>query len=237
MKRSTVVAAVAAAAVIGGGTVAGAAMSGGSEPSAAAQELRAEASAQDSPSPGGATSAEDRDDRTDDRDDRDDTDRDAGKDTGENTGENSGEGADRAAAGVADQVIRTALEAVPGHVVELDLDRDDKHWDVEVAGEDNREHELEISLDGGKVLHHERDSDDAREKVRLLSGGSVSAADAVRIAEERVAGQVEDLDLDTDDRAWDVELRTGDGSVWELEVDLGSGDVRNVERDDDRDDD
>lgn len=233
MKRSTVVAAVAAAAVIGGGTVAGAAMSGGSEPSAAAQELRAEASAQDSPSPGGATSAEGREDRTDDRDDRDDTDRDAGKDTGENTGE----GADRAAAGVADQVIRTALEAVPGHVVELDLDRDDKHWDVEVAGEDNREHELEISLDGGKVLHHERDSDDAREKVRLLSGGSVSAADAVRIAEERVAGQVEDLDLDTDDRAWDVELRTGDGSVWELEVDLGSGDVRNVERDDDRDDD
>ncbi|MFX4291716.1 PepSY domain-containing protein [Streptomyces bohaiensis] len=229
MKRSTVVAAVAVAAVIGGGTVAGAAMSGGSEPSAAAQELRAEASSQDSPPPGGATSAEDRDDR----DDRDDTGRDAGKDAGENTGEQ----ADRAAAGVADQVIRTALEAVPGHVVELDLDREDKHWDVEVAGEDNREHELEISLDGGKVLHHERDSDDAREKVRLLSGGSVSAADAVRIAEERVAGQVEDLDLDADDRVWDVELRTGDGSVWELEVDLGSGDVRNVERDDDRDDD
>lgn len=232
MKRSTVVAAVAAAAVIGGGTVAGAAMSGGgSEPSAAAQELRAESSAQDSPSPGGATSTDSRDD---DRDDRDDDRDDAGKDSGADTGK----GAEQAAAGVADQVIRTALEAIPGHVVELDLDRDDKHWDVEVAGEDNREHELEISLDGGTVLHHEQDrDDDVREKVSVLSGGAVSAADAVRIAEEHVAGQVKDLDLDKDDRVWDVELRAEDGSEWELEVDLTSGDVRNVERGDDHDDD
>ncbi|NJP65842.1 PepSY domain-containing protein [Streptomyces spiramenti] len=228
MKRSTVVAAIAVAAVIGGGTVAGAAMSsGGSEPSAAAQELRAESSSQENPSPGGTTATDDRDDQDDDRDD-----------TGKGAGSDAAGSPEPAATGVADQVIRTALEAVPGHVVELDLDRDDKHWDVEVAGEDDREHELEISLDGGKVLHHEQDrDDDAREKVKVLSGGSVSAADAVRIAEEHVAGQVKDLDLDKDDRVWDVELRAEDGSEWELEIDLNSGDVRNVERDDDRDDD
>jgi uncharacterized membrane protein YkoI len=209
MKRSTIVAAVAAVADRGGGAAAGAAMSGGSSVSPAAQELR----------PVG-------DEHHDDRDDHGDGD---DRDTRGQTPEGPA-GEDSAVR----QVIATALAAAPGHVVEVDLDDDGRHWEVEIAGDDRREHELEISLDGTTVLEHERDDDDddVREERALLKGAAVQAADAARIAEERFGGRVHDLDLDADDRVWDVELRDAAGAAWELEIDVRTGQIRDVEQDD-----
>ena len=238
MKRSTIIAVVAATAVVGGGAAASAALNSGSAPSAAAQQLRADSAGSTSPgnedagqgAPDGTDGTGtdgDRDDRgdDDDRDDRDD--RDDGR-------QDTGAGGATVDAGVTGQVIRTALDAVPGYVVEIDLDDDDgRHWDVEVAGDDGREHELEISLDGTRVLDQRRDGDDdVRADRRVLSEASVQAAEAVRIAEAYVGGQVRDLDLDRDDRVWEVELRAADGTEWELDVDLRTGEVRDVEQDD-----
>lgn len=233
MKRSTIVAAVAAGAVIAGGAAASAALTSGSTPSAAAQELRAGSAADDrddqsgQDGTGAGTGKDDRDDDWDDRDDRDDRDDDDRNDKG---ADGAGE-----AGGLVEQVITTALAEVPGYVVEVDLDDDDdrRHWDVEIAGDDGREHELKISLDGTKVLDTERErDDDVREKRALLSNASVQAADAVRIAEEHLGGHVKDLDLDKDDRVWEIELRDANGTEWELDVDINSGEVRDVEQDD-----
>lgn len=218
MKRSTIVAVVAATAVVGGGAVAGAAMSGGPSPSPAAQELR----------PAGGTG--------DDRSGRDDagTD-DAGTD---DTGRDDAAAADGES--VVRRVIATALAAADGHVVEVDADGDGgRHWEVEIAGADGRTHDLDVGRDGTTVLGHRREDadDDDHEERAALAEAKVTAAEAVRIAEERFGGEVRELDLDGEERVWDVELRDAAGVGRELEIDVRDGEIRKAERDDDGDDD
>ncbi|MQS08795.1 PepSY domain-containing protein [Streptomyces alkaliphilus] len=239
MKRNMIVAAVAATAVIGGGAVAGAALTGGNERSGHADELSASVTGWE----GGTPSSPQPLDGSDDRDDASADDASNGDDTSGGTAR-SGGARDTAGSGsggwigVAGKVERTALAAAPGYVVDIERDDDDdddgRHWEVDVAGDDGRLHELRISLDGTEVLGHERDDDDddVREKRRLLSNASVLAGDAARIAEEYSGASVKELELEKDEKAWDLELRDPNGSEWELKVSVDSGEVFDVERDD-----
>ncbi|MCE7080938.1 PepSY domain-containing protein [Streptomyces sp. ST2-7A] len=236
MKRNMIVAAVAATAVIGGGAVAGAALTGGNERSSHADELNASITGGDGGTPSNSRPLDDSDERDDSPDDASDGDDTSGSGTGR-----SGGSADASASGgwsgVAEKVERTALAAAPGYVVDIERDDDDdddgRHWEVDVAGDDGRWHELEISLDGTEVLKHERDDDDddVREKRRLLSNASVLAGDATRIAEEHSGASVRELELEKDEKAWDLELKDTNGVEWELKVHVDSGEVFDVERD------
>ncbi|GAB3121828.1 hypothetical protein GCM10027160_39760 [Streptomyces calidiresistens] len=249
MKRNMIVAAVAAVAVIGGGAVAGAALTGGNERGSHADELTASITGGD----GGAPSNSQPLGGSDDPDDRDDTSNGDDGANGDDRGDTSGSGPGRSGGsddaagsgaggwiGVVGKVERTALAAAPGYVVDIERDdtddtddTDGRHWEVDVAGDDGRWHELKISLDGTEVLEHERDDDDddVREKRRLLSNASVPAGEAARIAEEYSGASVKELELEKDEKAWDLELRDPNGSEWELKVHVESGEVFDVERD------
>jgi uncharacterized membrane protein YkoI len=237
MKRSSIVAVVVATAVIGGGAAAGAAMTGGGS---AAEDLRPAAASDDTGERDGGD--DDREDNGGDDDragDREDDGQDDGQDDddvdGDDDRDDDGGAGPPSDAGDLARVIATALAAAPGQVVEVDLDADDgeRHWDVEIAGDDDRRHEVEISLDGATVLDHERQregDDDDRDLRAALDEARVTAADAARIAVERLNGRVTDLDLD-DDLVWDIELWDADGTGWELEVDIRDGEIRTAERD------
>jgi uncharacterized membrane protein YkoI len=228
MKRSTIVAVIAATAVIGGGTAVGAGLSGtGGEAEAGrtAADLRTVADED--------TSTDDTDDDTDDTDDSDDRDdRDDRDDSDDRDDRDDDSGRTAAPRDIGDdtlgQVIRTALDTAPGHVTEVDLD-DDGHWDVEIAGEDDRTHELRISLDGDKVLDHERENEDDDDHAQVERAG-VQAAEAARIAEKHAGARADDVDLDVDDGVWDVELWDAKGTKWELNVDIHSGEVTKTEQ-------
>lgn len=64
---------------------------------------------------------------------------------------------DRAAAELA------ALEAVPGTVLETELEADDDNayvvYDVEVAGDDGKTHDVKVDAGTGEVLHQELEED------------------------------------------------------------------------------
>ncbi|MFE7620081.1 PepSY domain-containing protein [Streptomyces sp. NPDC057496] len=72
--------------------------------------------------------------------------------------------APRSAAVSLDSATGAALRTAPGTVtsVDLDGDRDDRgatHWEVEVRGEDGKEHELDVDARTGKVTADRSDDD------------------------------------------------------------------------------
>lgn len=60
------------------------------------------------------------------------------------------------------QAVQIARAEVPGTVTEVDLDDDDGqlHWEIEIDGKDNREHDLDIAADDGTILEHDIDARD-----------------------------------------------------------------------------
>ena len=78
-----------------------------------------------------------------------------------------------------------ALEAVPGTVHETELETSDNGYliyDIEIAGDDGKEHEVTVDAGNGKVLHQdleeEADESDRRGDTEVAHDGSDDAVDA-----------------------------------------------------------
>ncbi|MFJ3159954.1 PepSY domain-containing protein [Streptomyces kanasensis] len=223
MKRNLVIATLTAAALVGGGAyTAVAAAAGDATPS-----LRTAAAVVDDHVGDGAA-----DDRAEDRADRDDDAADGKADDG------AGRDGDRAApAGpvTAAQAIAAALKSTPGVVASVEPADDGTHWDVEVLGKDDREHDLRVDAAKATVTPDDDrsdddrsdddrsddrgDRDDDRTERAALRSAKVNAAQATAEALRAHAGAtVTGVDFD-DDGTWDVELRTADGAGKETRVD------------------
>ncbi|MBA0051622.1 peptidase propeptide and YpeB domain protein [Streptomyces sp. AJS327] len=240
MKRKIVIATVAAGALIAGGTataVAAVGSDGGGSGSSAPVVT------EDGKDDDRDDDRDDRDDRDDDRDDRDGDDRDD-RDDRDDASAARGKGVISAG-----EAASAALEKVPGHVTELDLDDDGGDgdggrnglvWEADVLSTKGTWYEITLDARSGKVLAEKRD-DDGDDDVRpsTVRGLAISASQA---AERAASGGavVTSVDLDTDDGAltWEVETAGKDGAERELTVDARSGQVQqDTDRDDDQDDD
>ncbi|MFK4598193.1 PepSY domain-containing protein [Streptomyces pristinaespiralis] len=196
MKRKLVIATVAAAVLVGGGTYTAAAVSDDDAPAAAARGSV-------------PVTVQDRDDRDDDRDDDASEDRSVAP----------------AGSVTAAQAVAAALEHTRGTVSSLDLDDDgDRHWEVDVLGKDDREHELHVDVRTGAVREDRSESeDDDRDDRAALRAASVDAREAVTAALRSHPGTAvtsagfEDEGTDH----WEVELgdaKGGDEDADEREV-------------------
>ncbi|MFI7012471.1 PepSY domain-containing protein [Streptomyces sp. NPDC050145] len=124
----------------------------------------------------------------------------------------------------AEDAIAAALRHTPGVATEADLDSDDGRlvWDVDVIGSGNKWHHVEVDPATGKVLgsHVERDDDgddDSAERVTsVIRDASTSASDAAHAASAK--GRVTSVDLD--DKAWEVETTSSDGTDHDWTVPL-----------------
>lgn len=142
----------------------------------------------------------------------------------------------------AERACASALARVPGAVTGIEWDTDDGEtvWEVVVLGDDGREHEVRVSEDGAEVLGSRIAEDDDWETVP----GGISAAEAIRIAQDHTSAVLREAELDDDSRSWELELRGDDGGTHELTVDAATGAAGAAEsgkggddkRDDDRDD-
>jgi len=80
---------------------------------------------------------------------------------------------------------QVALKAVPGTVHETELETSDNGYlvyDIEIAGEDGKGHELTLDAGNGKVLHQdveeEADESDGRGNTEAADDGSDDTEDA-----------------------------------------------------------
>jgi len=78
-----------------------------------------------------------------------------------------------------------ALKAVPGTVHETELETSDNGYliyDIEIAGDDGKEHEVTVDAGNGKVLHQdleeEADESDGRGDTEAADDGSDDTVDA-----------------------------------------------------------
>lgn len=223
MKRNVIIASIAAAGVVGGAVLANSAFADDHD-STPRSTLNAGANAAES------------DERGDD--DRDDVSRKASQGSWVS----------------AEQAVAQALKAEPGLAYGLELEEDDRVWEVDILTKGGEWRQVDIARKGGDVVDNERDDDDdddrrKAERVRsVLDNAKVSLGDAARIANERVPGTIEEIELSERGTIWKVEFEDVDGrdDDVELRVDISSGkatveddddDDDRGDRDDDRDDD
>lgn len=184
----------------------------------------------------GTTNDDDRDDRDDRNDDRDD-------DRDDSSGSPSASATSPAAAAGSGSASRqggdpayAAIDAVlglhgDGIIVEMDLDDDDRKWEVDVVvGDDVKEYDVTTDGDVSEGVRPQIDDD-----VRRAGEAQVTAEQAITTALEGRDGQtVDEVDLDEDDGRleWKVELdREGGDDGAEVKIDAKTGEVLEVEED------
>lgn len=183
MKRKLVIATLTAAVLVGGGAYTAVAVSGDDTPRVT--------------STGAGT---DGDARDDDGDEKRDDDRDDARD-------------DRPApaGGVtAAEAVAAALGKTPGTPESVDLDDDgDGHWEVEILGRDDRQHELTVDASDGtvRVTGKDDDSDDAGDR-KALRDARTDAGEAIAAAlKAHPDAKVTSVDFDDDGADhWEIEL-------------------------------
>ncbi|WP_406392103.1 PepSY domain-containing protein [Streptomyces sp. NBC_00887] len=137
-----------------------------------------------------------------------------------------------------DDAVAAALKAVPGRVIEAELEDDDGNgqvWELDVYGSDKVWHDVKVDADNAKVLSDRGDADNRRPVPGSDRVSVIAAVDAARGAEP---GTVTSVDLDGDDGAlvWDVDIAGKDGRNHELDVDARTADVSGSKDDGDNDD-
>ncbi|MFT7709355.1 PepSY domain-containing protein [Clavibacter tessellarius] len=134
--------------------------------------------------------------------------------------------------------VDTAIAAVPGSaLVSVDQEAGGTSWEVVVAEQDGREHEVHTGADGSAVtagpVTDADDADDLADTAALLRGASVGHADAASAMTGAVAGTVTELALDEDGGRilWEGDVVDASGVTHSVRVDAASGDVvdRSVE--------
>ncbi|MFT7765951.1 PepSY domain-containing protein [Clavibacter tessellarius] len=157
-------------------------------------------------------------------------------------GAGAGAGADVTGQAPADgalaAAVDTAIAAVPGsELVSVDQEAGGTSWEVVVAEQDGREHEVHTGADGSAVtagpVTDADDADDLADTAALLRGASVGHADAASAMTGAVAGTVTELALDEDGGRilWEGDVVDASGVTHSVRVDAASGEVvdRSVE--------
>lgn len=246
MKRNVIIATVAAVGVVGGAALAGTALAeDGTAEDRTPRTLNTGTSEAGSDSGAADRGADERDDRGEGK---------ARQDTAGSDG-NSGHSWISA-----EQAVARALKAEAGHAYKLELEEDDRVWEVDILTKGGEWRQVDVARKGGEVLRSKTDDDDddnrpgKAERVRaVLEGAKVSLGDAARIANERVSGTIEEIELEKRGTVWEVEFEDVDGrdddDDVELRVNVESGKAtihsdneddrgdRDDDHDDDRDDD
>ncbi|MCQ6557145.1 PepSY domain-containing protein [Paenibacillus mendelii] len=159
-----------------------------------------------------------------------------------------------------DKAKEIALQAVPGTVTDIELEREHgiSMYEVEINKKNSLEEvDVHIAADSGKVLSIVNDDDDHDDDDRKAAGGdsktqggepSSSAAEgtqkvitkeqASKLASTAVKGQVLQVKSDWDDgiQQYEVKIKTNEG-IAEVELAAVDGTVLSIDYDDHDDDD
>ncbi|RIJ51754.1 hypothetical protein DZG00_07665 [Clavibacter lycopersici] len=134
--------------------------------------------------------------------------------------------------GALDAAVATAVAAVPGSaLLSVDQEAGGTSWEVVVAEQDGREHEVHTGADGSAVtagpVADADDADDLADNAALLQGATVGHEDAAAAMTDTVSGTVTELALDEDGGRilWEGDVVDSSGVTHSVRVDAGSGDV------------
>lgn len=140
-----------------------------------------------------------------------------------------------------EEVEAKAIETVGGIVTEIDYDRSDDVYEVEVESE-SVSYELDINATSGEIVKKEVDDKKlsvvkSDEKVTAKNNKNyISAKEAIAIAIKHSPGTVKDVELDDDDNRPHFEIEIKDGKYeYEIKIDAITGEILDFEKD--RDDD
>lgn len=146
-----------------------------------------------------------------------------------------------------EEVEKKAVEAVGGHVTEIEYEKSKGIYEVEVKNE-GTEYELDIDATTGEIIYEEKSvqkkqepslsvlKEDKHKEKSKVDEKYITADEAIAIAMKTAQGTVTELELDKDDGRVQYEIEVKDGVYeYEFEIDAMTGEVLDFEKD--RDDD
>ena len=146
-----------------------------------------------------------------------------------------------------EEVEKKAVEAVGGHVTEIEYEKSKGIYEVEVKNE-GTEYDLDIDAATGDIIYEDKSVEkergnsltvleaDKNKKNFKVDAKHITADEAIAIAMKKAQGKVTDLELDEDDGRAYYEIDIEDGVYeYEFEIDAITGEVLDFEKN--RDDD
>ena len=149
-----------------------------------------------------------------------------------------------------EEVESKAVETVGGVVTEIDYDRSDDEYEVEVES-GSVTYELDINATSGEVVKKETENNEDGKTLTVANTDTkvntkpdtnkktnnyITAKEAIAIALKQTPGTVKDVELDKDDGRAYFEIEIKDGKYeYEYEIDAVTGKILDFEKD--RDDD
>lgn len=134
-----------------------------------------------------------------------------------------------------EEVETKAVETVGGQVTEIEYEKSEDKYEVEVKS-GGVEYELDINATTGEVISKKIDKDKMKTKTNTANAKYITANEAIAIALKTAQGTVTELELDDDDSRvhWEVEIEDGTYE-YEFEIDAITGEILDFEKE--RDDD
>jgi uncharacterized membrane protein YkoI len=174
--------------------------------------------ATDSAAPGDDTGDDAADDQTDDGSDESPT----SDGSGQTLDADADLSKDAPAVSPADAIATAKKKAGDGivHGIELDWDEDDAAWEYEVSILDGTtDHDVEIDAESGKVVSHEKDSTDDKEKAIDLDD-PMTFDEGLELAQKKSSGKLVGWKLEYDDGMKEFQFDfDADGHETEVTVD------------------
>ena len=129
------------------------------------------------------------------------------------------------------QAIDIALSRSPGVVVEIEAETTDGRpvWEVVVRGDADDGFEVIIDRVTGEVIA--TNPHPLSEDKRAEAG--ITAAEAIQIGFAAVPGELDELELDTENSVlvWELDIYSDEGGRYELKIDATTGDIVQQKRD------
>ena len=133
-----------------------------------------------------------------------------------------------------EEIESKAVETVGGIVTEIDYDRSDDEYEVEVEN-GSVSYELDINATTGEVVKKEiDDKSDKKEasKATTKNKSYITAKEASAIALKHSPGTVKEVELDDDDNRPHFEIEIKDDKYeYEFEIDAVTGKILDFEKD------
>lgn len=134
------------------------------------------------------------------------------------------------------QAIERAVQAVPGQVIEAELDRGDPagaRYELEVITPNGDSVEVWVDATTGQAAQHKNDGKAKRKDLKRLEDAKASLPQAIQSATSHIPGTAVSAELDNHwgTTSYQVNVLQADGVLMEVKVNAADGKVIRAKRD------
>ncbi|RMX04790.1 peptidase [Corticibacter populi] len=133
------------------------------------------------------------------------------------------------------QAIEKGLEAAPGKVIDIDLDRDDGvvRYELEIITAQQENIEVHVNAATGAIDQFKNDGKASRKDLSRLEEARIDITQAIDAAVKNTPGTPFSAQLDSHwgKTSYEVDILQADGRIFEVKIDAADGSILRTKQD------